>query len=94
MESAGTSYDSVPRRQFSFIPAKIINASINKQFNFLTLDKGRHHGLEPEMAVISPRGVVGVVYSVSGNYASVIGKLISYPIEGSIKLYNNLRRKK
>jgi rod shape-determining protein MreC len=64
--------DSVPRRQFSYIPASVINASINKQFNFITLDKGRHHGVEPEMAVISPRGVVGVVYSVSGNYSSVI----------------------
>jgi len=72
MESSSTANDSVPRRQYSYIPAKIINASINKQFNFLTLDKGRHHGIEAEMAVISPRGVVGVVYSVSGNYASVI----------------------
>lgn len=64
--------DSVPRRQFSYIPASVINASTNKQFNFITLNKGRHHGIEPEMAVISPRGVVGVVYSVSGNYSSVI----------------------
>jgi rod shape-determining protein MreC len=64
--------DSVPRRQFSFIPASVVNASTNKQFNFITLNKGRHHGIEPEMAVISPRGVVGVVYSVSGNYSSVI----------------------
>jgi rod shape-determining protein MreC len=64
--------DSVPRRQFSYIPASVINASTNRQFNFITLNKGRHHGIEPEMAVISPRGVVGVVYSVSGNYSSVI----------------------
>ncbi len=87
MESAGISNDSVPGRQFSYIPAKIINASINKQFNFLTLDKGRHHGLEPEMAVISPRGVVGVVYSVSGNYASVI-PLINRDFRLSARIQN------
>lgn len=65
-------HDSVPRRQFTYIPARVINASTNKQFNYLTLDKGRNHGIEPEMAVISPKGVVGVIYSVSRNYSSVI----------------------
>ena len=66
------SKDSVPRRQFTYIPASVINTSTNKQFNFLTIDRGRYHGIEPEMAVISPSGVVGVGYSVSGNYSSVI----------------------
>lgn len=70
--STATRIDSVPRRQFSYIPASVINVSTNKQFNFITLDKGRHHGIEPEMAVISPSGVVGVVYAASGNFCSVI----------------------
>ncbi len=70
--SLGISNDSVPRRQFLYLPASVINASTNKQFNFLTLDKGRNHGIVPEMAVVSPLGVVGVVYSVSGNYSTVI----------------------
>jgi rod shape-determining protein MreC len=70
--SSGIPGDSVPRRQFSYIPATVINTSTNKQFNFITLDRGRHHGIESEMAVISPRGVVGVVYAVSGNFCSVI----------------------
>jgi rod shape-determining protein MreC len=87
IESTGTSHDSVPRRQFSYIPAKIINASTNKQLNFLTMDKGRHHGIEPEMAVFSPRGVVGVVYSVSGNYASVI-PLINRDFRLSARILN------
>jgi rod shape-determining protein MreC len=65
-------YDSVPGRKFFYLPASVINVSTNKQFNFLTINKGRHHGVQPEMAVTSPLGVVGVVYSVSGNYSSVI----------------------
>ena len=64
--------DSIPGRQFAYIPARVINNSTHKQFNFITLNKGRHHGIEPEMAVISPEGLVGVVYAVSGNYATVI----------------------
>ena len=65
-------YDSIPQRQFSYIPARVINNSVNKQFNFITLNKGSHHGIEPEMAVIAPNGVVGVVYTASGNYSTVI----------------------
>jgi rod shape-determining protein MreC len=65
-------YDSIPHRQFSYIPARVINNSVNKQFNFITLNKGSHHGIEPEMAVIGPNGVVGVVYATSGNYSTVM----------------------
>jgi rod shape-determining protein MreC len=65
-------YDSIPHRQYSYIPARVINNTVNKQFNFITLNKGRHHGIEPEMAVIAPNGVVGVVYTASGNYSTVI----------------------
>ena len=65
-------YDSIPHRQYSYIPARVINNTVNKQFNFITLNKGRHHGIEPEMAVIAPNGVVGIVYAASGNYSTVI----------------------
>ena len=70
--SLNEAYDSIPPRQFSYIPARVINNSVNKQFNLITLNKGSHHGIEPEMAVIAPDGVVGVVYATSGNYATVI----------------------
>lgn len=86
--SSESGYDSVPRRQFSYIPALVINASTNKQFNYITLDKGRHHGIEPEMAVVSPRGVVGVVYAVSGNFSTVI-PMINRDFRLSAKILRN-----
>jgi rod shape-determining protein MreC len=86
--SSGFRIDSVPRRQYSYIPAQVINISTNKQFNFLTLDRGRHHGIEPEMAVVSPLGVVGVVYSVSGNFSSVI-PIINRDFRLSAKIRRN-----
>lgn len=80
--------DSVPQRQFSYIPARVINNSVNKQFNFITLNKGSHHGIEPEMAVIAPNGVVGVVYATSGNYSTVI-PLINRNFRLSAKILKN-----
>ena len=81
-------YDSIPQRQFSYIPARVINNTVNKQFNFITLSKGRHHGIEPEMAVIAPNGVVGLVYAASGNYSTVI-PMINRNFRLSAKILKN-----
>lgn len=69
--------DSVYFQQYEYRIAKVINNSINKQSNYITLNKGARHGIKPEMAVIGPNGVVGVVRHVSENYSSVISILNS-----------------
>ncbi|MCD6346361.1 MAG: rod shape-determining protein MreC, partial [Bacteroidales bacterium] len=68
--------DSTFKRQgYIYIPAQVINNSVNKIYNYLTLDKGADSGVEPDMAVVSPFGIVGVVKSVSPGYARVISVL-------------------
>lgn len=62
-------------RQYHLIAARVTNNSINKQFNFITINRGRLAGIEPEMAVINDEGIVGVVKEVTSNYASVISVL-------------------
>lgn len=68
-------YDSVYTKKYFYIPAKVINNSINKQHNYLTLNKGSKQGIKPEMAVVSPTGIVGIVREVSKNYSTVISIL-------------------
>ena len=87
-QSLSTKKDDIPGRLFSYIPAIVINNSTNKQYNFITLNKGRNHGIEEEMAVISPDGVVGVVYNVSANYSTVI-TLINRDFRLSAKILRN-----
>ncbi len=60
---------------YSFIPAEVINNSVNRNNNRLTLDKGRAAGLAPEMGVINEDGVVGIVLGVSEHYATVMSIL-------------------
>ncbi len=67
--------DTSTRRKYHYLPARVINNSVNKQFNYITLDRGRKEGVEPDMAVINTDGIVGVVKSVSDNYASVLSVL-------------------
>jgi rod shape-determining protein MreC len=67
--------DSTMPRRYYFLTSKAINNTVNKQFNFITIDKGSRGGIQPEMAVISSEGIVGVVKSVSENYSSVLSVL-------------------
>ena len=53
----------------------MINNSVNKRNNYLTLDKGSEHGIKSEMGVISSTGVVGIVKDVSAHYCTVMSLL-------------------
>ena len=66
--------------------AKVIKNSYTKQENFLTLGKGFFEGLKTDMAVISDKGVVGIIEKTSKNYATVISILhTKNPLNGKIK---------
>ncbi len=67
--------DSLYKRNYIFTGAKVINNSTNKQYNYITLNKGKNHGIEQDMAVLSNEGIVGIVKNVSDNYSSVISLL-------------------
>lgn len=67
--------DTLFNRKFTFIPAKVINSSISKQNNYLTLNIGSKKGVEPGMGIIGPSGVVGIITDVSENFASALSIL-------------------
>jgi rod shape-determining protein MreC len=54
---------------YRFIPAQIISNSVNRPFNYITLNKGSRHGIKPDMGIISAGGIVGVVGQVSASYS-------------------------
>ena len=58
--------------QYQLIPAKVVDNSINRLENLMTIDKGRADGVEVDMGVACGNGVVGVVYLVSDHYSVVI----------------------
>lgn len=54
---------------YKFIPALVINNSVNRPFNYITLNKGRKHGIMPDQGIICAGGIVGIVAQVSESYA-------------------------
>lgn len=78
--------DTIYHQQYEYMPVKVINNSINRQNNYLTISKGSIQGLQPEMAVISSYGIVGVIKKTSGNFSSVISVLnINFKVSAKIK---------
>ena len=59
----------------SITNANVIFNSINKSKNIMVIDKGTNEGINEEMGVISSEGVVGIIKSVTENYASIISLL-------------------
>lgn len=57
---------------FDFVMARVIYNSVSYISNYITIDKGTKDGIAPDMGVISDKGVVGIVSSVSQNMAVVI----------------------
>lgn len=78
--------DTIFNQRYKYTTARVVNNSINKKHNFLTLNKGHLHGIKPEMAVVSDGKVVGIVKGVSENYSTVISLLnLDYKVSGRVK---------
>lgn len=67
--------DTLYRQEYEFINAKVINTSVNKRSNYLTLNIGSEQGVDRDMAIISPDGIIGIVKDVSKNYSSAMSIL-------------------
>src|SRR6056297_802455 len=78
--------DTVYNQRYFYTPARVVNNSVNKMHNFITLNKGKEQGIKPDMAVVSNGSVVGVVKGVSENFATVISLLnLDFKISAKVK---------
>ena len=76
-----------PYRYF-FVPSRIVHSSVYKQYNYLTLDRGKKDGVFKDMGVISEQGMVGIVLESSQNFATVI-PILNRDFRLSVKIKSN-----
>ncbi|MFD2512997.1 rod shape-determining protein MreC [Pontibacter locisalis] len=69
--------DTLKASPYILHAGRVINNSIRRSNNTLTLAIGTADGVEPGMGVISPNGVVGRIKTVSKNYATATSLLHS-----------------
>ncbi len=102
LRAAGGTYrpDSVHSAEFSdpmpyrYMTARVVNNSIARSENYMTLDKGSRDGVVPDMAVIRNGAIAGYVLDVSDKFSIAIsvlntrfktsGKIQGEPYSGTI----------
>lgn len=60
-------YDS-----YHIYPARVVNNSVARFNNYMTLDKGSDDGIRPEMGVVCGNGVVGIIYLTGPRHSIVL----------------------
>ena len=80
-EQADAPQDSTLRnvlKDFTLIPARIVDNSVRKRDNMIVINAGSNDGVRPEMGVVSGTGVVGIVSAVTPHHALVMSVLNSH----------------
>ncbi len=78
----------MPVSGFHFIPAVAVNNSVDLNYNYITLNKGRNHGVTLDMGIISPNGIAGQVVEVSAHYSLALS-VLNKKFRTGAKLYRN-----
>lgn len=73
---------------YDFIIAHVINNSVSRPYNYITIEKGALDNIKPEMGVVDQNGVVGIVNVVAPHTARIISILnpnlrLSCKVKGS-----------
>jgi rod shape-determining protein MreC len=80
----------VSRENFSYIPCRAIKSTTHKTYNYITLDKGRMHGVEPGMGVVSPEGIAGRVIRVSDHFSLALSALnVNFRLSARTNTYSS-----
>ena len=82
------SMDSSYTQYYVYDPVKIIHNSAHKANNYLMIDKGEKHGIKPDMGLMGPDGVQGIIVNTSKHFSWAMSMLHSN-IRISAKLRKN-----
>lgn len=80
--------DTIYNQQYTYIEARVINNSINRSNNYLTINRGSKQGIAKGMGVICSSGLVGKVVFV-GDRLSVVQSLLHKDSRFSAMLAKN-----
>jgi len=78
--------NSTYNQQYQYTSAEVINNSVNRQKNFFSLNKGKRHGIDKDMAVTSAYGIAGMIVGCSENYSRAMSLLnLDFRVSARIK---------
>lgn len=82
---ADTLKDTTSIQRYIYRTAKVVNASVNREKNYIVIDRGILGNVKADMGVISAGNIVGVVRSASEHFA-VVMPVIHSDFKASVRL--------
>jgi len=79
---------SKPVSRYFYTSAHVTRSSTNRQYNYLTIDKGKKQGITQDMGVIGDEGIVGIVLASSANFSTIL-PVINRDFRLSVKVKRN-----
>jgi rod shape-determining protein MreC len=77
--------DTTTLQRYFYRTAKVVNASVNREKNYITIDRGTLGEVKADMGVIAGGNIVGVVRSASEHFA-VVMPVIHSDFKASVRL--------
>lgn len=77
--------DTTTLQRYFYRTAKVVNASVNREKNYITIDRGTLGDVRADMGVIAGGNIVGVVRSASEHFA-VVMPVIHADFKASVRL--------
>lgn len=85
---------TILKTRYRYIPSRAVQSTNNKNYNYITLDKGKKDGITVGMGVVSPQGIAGRVIQTSENFSLALSAInVSFKLSvkaegiGEIGLY-------
>lgn len=88
MDSSTVISETRDEQRFYYVQSRVLRNSSNKQYNYLTLDKGKQDGVFRDMGVVSDQGLVGIILESSASFSTVI-PIINRDFRLSAKIKSN-----
>jgi rod shape-determining protein MreC len=77
LTDTGTVFNEFNEQRYQYTEAIVINNSVNRNNNYITLNRGAKHGVKMQSAVLNGtgEGVVGVIVAVSNHFSTAMSVL-------------------
>ena len=58
--------------EFTFIKARVVKSFTDRQYNYITIDRGTDNGVRIGMGVVTEKGIAGIVSATGRKYSQII----------------------
>jgi rod shape-determining protein MreC len=72
---APASDSSLLKQEIDYLPCRAIEHTIDRPYNYITIDKGRKDGVTEDMGILSPQGVAGRVVKVGESFSVALSAI-------------------